>query len=107
VELPQLAEFARLATPLARFGKVGRAASKQKVAGSSPAGRAIILNLIGKKGIRKTAVHPRSTAKSAEGRVLRAPEDLSFLSFFQTFRRLLPRIPASLCELSRKRNTYW
>jgi hypothetical protein len=29
VELPQLAEFARLATPLARFGKVGRAASKQ------------------------------------------------------------------------------
>jgi hypothetical protein len=30
--LPQLAEFARLATPLARFGKVGRAASKQTVA---------------------------------------------------------------------------
>src|SRR5467141_339474 len=79
-ELPELAETARLATPLARFGKVGRAASKQKVAGSSPAGRAIILNLIRKKGIRKTAVHPRSTAKSAEGRVLRAPEGLSFLS---------------------------
>src|SRR6266404_7943479 len=84
-----------------------RLPSKQKVAGSSPAGRAIILNLIRKKGIRKTAVHPRSTAKSAEGRVLRAPEDLSFLSFFQTFRRLLPRIPASLCEPSRKRNTCW
>jgi hypothetical protein len=31
MELPQLAEFARLATPLARFGKVGRAASKQTV----------------------------------------------------------------------------
>jgi hypothetical protein len=31
MELPQLAEFARLATPLARFGKVGRAASKQRV----------------------------------------------------------------------------
>jgi hypothetical protein len=65
------------------------------------------LNLIGKKGIRKTSVHPRSTAKSAEGRVLRAPEDLSLLSFCQTFRRLLRPIPASLCELSRKRNTYW
>jgi hypothetical protein len=31
MELPQLAEFARLGTPLARFGKVGRAASKQTV----------------------------------------------------------------------------
>ena len=31
MELPQLAEFARLATPLARFGKVSRTASKQRV----------------------------------------------------------------------------
>ena len=30
VELPKLAEFARLATPLARFGKVGRAASNRR-----------------------------------------------------------------------------
>ena len=32
MELFQLAEFARLATPLARFGTVGRAASKRTVA---------------------------------------------------------------------------
>jgi hypothetical protein len=38
--LPQLAEFVRLATPLARFGKVVRTASKQDVVGSSPTGRA-------------------------------------------------------------------
>jgi hypothetical protein len=38
MELPQLAECARLATPLARFGEVGRAASKQRVGGSGPCG---------------------------------------------------------------------
>jgi hypothetical protein len=73
VELPQLAEFARLATPLARFGKVGRAASKQKVAGSNPAGRAISLNLIRTKRIRKNAVHPRSTAKKTDVRANTLP----------------------------------
>ena len=57
MELPQLAEFARLATPLARFGKVGRAASKQDAVGSSPNGRAIIFNLVRIKRIRKAAVH--------------------------------------------------
>ena len=40
--LPQLADSVRLATPLARFGKVDRTASKQRVGGSSPSGRAII-----------------------------------------------------------------
>jgi hypothetical protein len=44
--LPQLAESARLATPLARFGKVDRTASKQGVASPSLAGRAIIFDLI-------------------------------------------------------------
>src|SRR5947207_14929423 len=38
--LPQLAEFVRLATPLARFGKVVRTASKQRVGSSSLPGRA-------------------------------------------------------------------
>jgi len=38
MELPQLAEYARLATPLARFGKVGRAASKQRVGVRVPPG---------------------------------------------------------------------
>src|SRR5467141_1805652 len=41
--LPQLAEFVRLATPLARFGKIDRTASKQGVASSSLAGRATSL----------------------------------------------------------------
>ena len=40
---PQLAESVRLATPLARFGKVGRTASKQRVGSSSLPGRAISL----------------------------------------------------------------
>ena len=106
-ELPELAETAPVAPPLARFGKSGRSASKQDAVGSSPTGRAIIFDLVRIKRIRKAAVHPWSSAKSADGRVLRASEDLSFLSFFQTFRRLLPRIPASLCEPSRKRNTCW
>ena len=39
--LPQLAEFVRLATPLARFGKVVRTASNQRVGSSSLPGRAI------------------------------------------------------------------
>jgi hypothetical protein len=38
--VPQLAESVRLATPLARFGKVDQTASKQRVASSSLAGRA-------------------------------------------------------------------
>jgi hypothetical protein len=38
-ELPQLAESVRLATPLARFGKIGRTATNQKVGSSSPPGR--------------------------------------------------------------------
>ena len=38
--LPQLAEFVRLATPLARFGKVVRTASKQRVGSSNLPGRA-------------------------------------------------------------------
>jgi hypothetical protein len=40
-EFAQLAEFVRLATPLARFGNVVRTASKQSVACSNHAGRAI------------------------------------------------------------------
>jgi hypothetical protein len=43
-DLFQLAEFARLATPLARFGKVDRAATNQKVGSSNPPGRTIFLN---------------------------------------------------------------
>jgi hypothetical protein len=42
--LPQLAESVRLATPLARFGKVDRTASNQRVGSSSLSGRAIFLN---------------------------------------------------------------
>jgi hypothetical protein len=42
--LPQLAESVRLATPLARFGKVDRAATNQKVGSSSPPGRTISIN---------------------------------------------------------------
>jgi hypothetical protein len=45
-EFAQLADFVRLATPLARFGKIVRTASKQGVASSSLAGRAIIIDLI-------------------------------------------------------------
>ncbi|SRR5260370_20353572 len=37
--LPQLADFARLATPLARFDKVDRTATNQKVGSSNPPGR--------------------------------------------------------------------
>ncbi|SRR6266478_2665011 len=44
--LPQLAEFVRLATPLARFGKVVRTASKQRVGSSSLPGRATAFDLI-------------------------------------------------------------
>ncbi len=44
--LPQLAEFVRLATPLARFGKVVRTASKQRVGSSSLPGRATSLILL-------------------------------------------------------------
>ena len=43
VDLSQLAETARLATPLARFGKSVRGASKQRVGSSSLPGRAISL----------------------------------------------------------------
>ncbi len=68
--LPQLAEFVRLATPLARFGKVDRTASKQGVASSSLAGRATAFDLIEAEGIREIGRHPRSTAKKADGRVL-------------------------------------
>src|SRR6266705_5311160 len=39
-ELPQLAESVRLATPLARFGKIDQTATSQKVGSSSPPGRA-------------------------------------------------------------------
>jgi hypothetical protein len=42
--LPQLADFVRLATPLARFGKVDRTATNQKVGSSNPPGRTISLN---------------------------------------------------------------
>jgi hypothetical protein len=42
--LPQLADSVRLATPLARFGKVDRAATNQKVGSSNPPGRTIYLN---------------------------------------------------------------
>ena len=44
--LPQLVDFVRLATPLARFGKIVRTASKQGVASSSLAGRATAFDLI-------------------------------------------------------------
>src|SRR5208283_3871476 len=40
----QLAEFVRLATPLARFGKIDRTASKQDVVGSNPTGRTTSLS---------------------------------------------------------------
>src|SRR6267143_492276 len=40
---PQLAESVRLATPLARFGKAVRTASKQRVGSSNLPGRAILL----------------------------------------------------------------
>src|SRR6266446_1767456 len=42
--LPQLVEFVRLATPLARFGKVVRTASKQRVGSSNLPGRATYLS---------------------------------------------------------------
>jgi hypothetical protein len=42
-DLFQLADFARLATPLARFGKVDRAATNQEVGSSNPPGRTILL----------------------------------------------------------------
>src|SRR5690348_6993961 len=38
--LYQLVDSVRLANPLARFGKVVRTASKQRVGGSNPSGRA-------------------------------------------------------------------
>jgi hypothetical protein len=41
--LPQLADSFRLAAPLARFGKVGRTATNQKVGSSNPPGRTIYL----------------------------------------------------------------
>jgi hypothetical protein len=41
--LPQLAESVRLATPLARFGKVVQTASKQRVGSSNLPGRASLL----------------------------------------------------------------
>ena len=40
--LPQLADFVRLATPLARFGKVDRTATNQKVGSSNPPGAPLI-----------------------------------------------------------------
>jgi hypothetical protein len=43
-DLFQLAEFARLATPLARFGKADRAATNQKVGSSNPPGRTTSIN---------------------------------------------------------------
>jgi hypothetical protein len=42
--LPQLADFVRLATPLARFGKVDRTATNQKAGSSNPPGRTISIN---------------------------------------------------------------
>jgi hypothetical protein len=38
-DLFQLADFVRLATPLARFGKVDRTATNQKAGSSNPPGR--------------------------------------------------------------------
>ena len=43
--LPQLADFVRLATPLARFGKIVRTASKQRVGSSNLPGRATFTNI--------------------------------------------------------------
>jgi hypothetical protein len=43
-DLFQLADFVRLATPLARFGKVDRAAKNQKVGSSNPPGRTILFS---------------------------------------------------------------
>src|SRR5437588_5591751 len=69
---PQLAESVRLATPLARFGKVGRTASKQGVASSSLAGRAISLESHSIQ--RSNRDHssplssPRSSASLTDGR---------------------------------------
>src|SRR5260370_25798701 len=46
VKLPRFAEFARLASPLARFGKVDRTATNQKVGSSNPPGRTTYLSRI-------------------------------------------------------------
>jgi hypothetical protein len=45
-KLPQLADFVRLATPLARFGKVDRTATNQKVGSSNPPGRSSNISLL-------------------------------------------------------------
>ena len=41
-EFAQLTDFVRLATPLARFGKVDRTATNQKAGSSNPPGRTIL-----------------------------------------------------------------
>jgi hypothetical protein len=43
--LPQVADSVRLATPLARFGKVDRTASNQRVGSSSLSGRATFISV--------------------------------------------------------------
>jgi hypothetical protein len=62
----QLAEFARLATPLARFGKVTRAAPKHKVGRSNRPGRATLLKT-SDNGFAKAyriGLHPRMKSKT-------------------------------------------
>ena len=79
--LPQLAEFVRLATPLARFGKVVRTASKQGVGSSNLPGRAISFDL---NELEKLCFTPSSCEKSRGSSSQRA-QRLVVLSVFSSF----------------------
>jgi hypothetical protein len=79
--LPQLAEYVRLATPLARFGKIVRTATNQKVGSSNLSGRATfpIFLLTRRSVFRLTQRH----------KVIRCWRDTPPVGFFHVLANLL------------------
>ena len=67
----QLTDFASLASALARFGKVGREATNQKVESSSPSGRTTF-TYVSSRSSNKNACFRRVTWKRVSVDVLRA-----------------------------------
>jgi hypothetical protein len=86
-KLPQLAEFVRLATPLARFGKVVRTASKQGVASSSLAGRPSSISL-NRNELEKLAVTPIPLRRKQMVGLSENGKTCHFLAFLGLFGKL-------------------
>src|SRR5690242_3921827 len=98
--LYQPADSVRLATPLARFGKVVRTASKQGVASSSLARRAITF-LLNRNELEKVAFTPGPLRKKQTVGVsenARTGRCVGFLEHFLRFCRVLRCVSANCHE---------